>query len=224
MRLRTKAHRILRGYTTTWNHSHGSNQNARGSGLASTNHGNRCTIVLRLHRILSIFHPQLLQDRETPPTADKKRFSLGVGTRPKTSVRTPEDANVPTPSTRPTELQQIVRRTHRRISLWRGRHTLTGGRNTPKRQNFETITPPHSLLLSHVHSSRKKLRHLRMRTSSCSQSAKTLETPSRRLSFPLYCSHRPRQPCILEGTKRSQPMSPPLGSVEVKGSVVVREQ
>src|SRR5712671_7419152 len=107
------------------------------------------------------------------------------------------------PSTRPTKLQQTIRRAHRRISLWRGRHTLTGGRNTPKRQNFETTTSPHSLLLSYVHSSRKKLRYLRTRTPSCSQSAKTLETPSGRLPFPLHCSYRPCQPCILEGTKRS---------------------
>src|SRR5712671_1634191 len=104
MRLRTKTHRIIRSPLTTWNHSHGPDQNARGSGLASTNHGDRCSVVLRLYRVLLILHPQLLQDCRTPPVVDKKRLGLRVGTRPKTSVRTPEDTNVSTPSTRPTEL------------------------------------------------------------------------------------------------------------------------
>src|SRR5712672_2806707 len=175
MRLRTETHRIPRSYPTTWNHSHGPDQNAGGSGLASTNHGDRCSVILRLYRVLSILHPQLLQNRKTPPIVDEKRFGLGVGKRSKTGVLTPEDTNVSTPSTRPTELQQTVRRTHRRIGLWRGRHTLTGGRNTPKRQNLETATPPHSLLFSYVHPSRKELRHLRTRAFGGSQSAKTLE-------------------------------------------------
>src|SRR5712671_5385250 len=104
MRLRTETHRILRSYPTTWNHSHGPDQNARGSGLASTNHGDRCSVILRLYRVLSILHPQLFQDRKTPPVVDKKRLGLGVGTRSKTSVRTPEDTDVSTPSTCPTEL------------------------------------------------------------------------------------------------------------------------
>src|SRR5712672_3000644 len=104
MRLRTKTHRIPRSHLTTRNHSHGPDQNTRCSGLASTNHGDRRSVVLRFYRVLSILHPQLLQDRKTPPAVDKKRFGLGVGTRSKTSVRTPEDTDVPTPSTRPTEL------------------------------------------------------------------------------------------------------------------------
>src|SRR5712671_5447961 len=102
MRLRTKTHRILRSHLATRNHPHGPDQNARGSGLASTDHGDRCSVILRLYRVLSILHPQLLQDHKTPPIVNEKRLGLGVGTRPKTSVRTPEDANVPTPSTCPT--------------------------------------------------------------------------------------------------------------------------
>src|SRR5712675_188908 len=202
MRLRTKTHRIPRSHFTTRNHPHGPDQNARSSGLASTNHGDRCSVVLRLYRVLSILHSQLLQNRKTPPTVDKKRLGLGVGTRPKTSVRTLEDVNVSTPSTCPTKLPQTIRRTHRRIGLWRGRHTLTRGRNAPKRQNLETITPPHSLLLSHVHPSRKKLRHLRERTLSRSQSTKTLETSPWRIPLPLYSCYGPRQPRILERTSR----------------------
>src|SRR5712671_3148211 len=107
-----------------------------------------------------------------------------MGRRPKTSFRTPQNFNVSTPSTSPAKLQQTVRRPHRRISLWRGRHNLTRGRNTPRRQNFETFTSPHSLLLSHVYPSRKKLRHLRTRTFSGSQSLKTLETPPWRFLLP----------------------------------------
>src|SRR5712671_5311007 len=161
VRLRTKTHRIPRGYFATRNHPYGPDQNARSSGLAPANYSDRRSVIPRFYRILSLFHPQLLQNCKTPPTVDEKRLGLGVGTRPKTSVRTLKDANVPTSSACPTKLQQTIRCTHRCIGLWRGRHTLTRGRNAPKRQNLETITPSHSLLLSHVHPSRKKLRHLR---------------------------------------------------------------
>src|SRR5712671_5286560 len=157
MRLRTKTYRIPRRHFATRNHPHGPDQNARSSGLATADYSDRRSVIPRFYGVLSILHPQLLQNCKTPPTVDEKRLGLGVGTRPKTSVRTLKDVNVSTPSTCPTELQQTIRRTHRRIGLWRGRHTLTRGRNAPKRQNLETITPPHSLLLSHVHSSRKKL-------------------------------------------------------------------
>src|SRR5712671_3275810 len=186
VRLRTKTHRIPRSYPTTWNYPHGPDQNARGSRLAPTNHRNRRPIILRLHGVLPILHSKLLQDRKTSPITDKKRHRLGMGTRTKTSLRTPQNLNVPTPSTRSTKLQQTIRRTHRRLSLWRGRHTLTRGRNTPKRQNLETVTPPHSLLFSHVHSGRKKLRHLREGTPSRSQSTKTLETPSWRIPLSFH--------------------------------------
>src|SRR5712671_1691187 len=207
MRLRTKTHRIPRSHLTTWNYPHGPNQNARSSRLAPTNHCNRRPIIPRLHGFLSILHSKLFQNRKTPPTTNKERHCLGMGTRPKTSLRAPQNPNVSTPSARTTKLQQTVCCTYRRFSLWRGRHTLTRGRNTPKRQNLETITPPHSLLLSHVHPSRKKLRHLRTRTPSRSQGTKTLETPSWRIPLSFHSCYGPRQPRILERTSRPQPMN-----------------
>src|SRR5712671_2470950 len=198
--LRAKTHRIPRSHPTTWHHPHGPDQNTRGSRLASTNHRNRCPIIPRVHRVLPILHSKLLQDRKTPPTTDEKRHRLGMGTRTKTSLRTPQNLNVPAPSTRSTKLQQTIRRTHRRFSLWRGRHTLTRGRNTPKRQNLETVASSHSLLFGHVYSGRKKLRHLRERTPSRSQGVKTLETPSGRIPLPFHSRHGPRQSRILERT------------------------
>src|SRR5712671_8217074 len=207
VRLRTKTHRIPRSHPTTWNYPHGPDQNARSSRLAPTNHRNRRPIILRLHGVLSILHSKLLQNRKTSPTTNEERHSLGMGTRAKTSLRTPQNLNVPTPSTRSTKLQQTIRRTHRRFGLWRGRHTLTGGRNTPKCQNLETVTPPHSLLFSHVHPSRTKLRYLRERTPSRSQGTKTLETSLRRIPLPFHSRYGPCQPRILERTSRPQPAS-----------------
>src|SRR5712672_2926088 len=204
VRFRTKTHRIPRSHLTTWNYPHGSDQNARSSRLAPTNHRNRRPFILRLYGVLPILHSKLLQNRKTSPTINKERHCLGMGTRAKTSLRTPQNLDVSTPSTRPTKLQQTVRCTYRRFGLWRGRHTLTGVRNAPKRQNFETVTPPHSLLLSHVHPSRKKLRHLRERTPSRSQGIKTLETSSWRIPLPVHSRHGPRQPRILERTARPQ--------------------
>src|SRR5712671_6699540 len=105
MHLQTKTHRVFRSHLTTRDHPYGSDQNTRGSRLASTNHGDRRPVILRFYGILSILHPQLLQNRKTSPTTNKERHSLGVGRRPKTSFRTPQNPNVLTPGARPTELQ-----------------------------------------------------------------------------------------------------------------------
>src|SRR5882757_4911293 len=76
MHLRTKTHRISRGHSATWNHPHGPDQNARRSGLATADHSDRCSVILRLYWVLSILHSELLQNRKTPPTVDEKRLGL----------------------------------------------------------------------------------------------------------------------------------------------------
>src|SRR5712671_6070020 len=86
MRLRTKTHRIPRSHPTTWNNPHGPDQNPRSGRLASTNYRNRRPIVFRLHRVLSILHSKLFQNRKTSPTTNKERHRLGMGTRTKTSL------------------------------------------------------------------------------------------------------------------------------------------
>src|SRR5712672_1646266 len=104
MCFRTETHRILGSHPTTWYYSHGSDQNPRSSGLAPTNHRHRCSIVLRIYRVLSVFHSELLQDRKTPTTTNKEGHGLGMGRRPKKSVRTPKNPNVSTPGTSSTQL------------------------------------------------------------------------------------------------------------------------
>src|SRR5712671_5540313 len=86
MCLRTETYQVPRSHFATWNHPHGPDQNARSSGLATADYSDRRSVILRFYWVLSILHPQLLQNRKTPSIADEKRLGLGVGTRPKTSV------------------------------------------------------------------------------------------------------------------------------------------
>src|SRR6266849_5826324 len=89
-----------------------------------------------------------------------------------------------------------------RIGIRRGSRTLAKGRKftLPKQKN-ETDHSPHSVLLSNLHSNRKKLRHLRKGTASRDEIVGTLETLSRMDKRTICHPYGPRQPSILESTK-----------------------
>src|SRR5712672_4094704 len=126
-------HRVPRSYPPTWNNPYGSNQDPGCSRLAMTNHGHRRAILPGFYWVLSILHTQLFENCETPPVVNPKRHTMGMGRRPEMCVRTLEDPDVPAPHASPAKLQQTIRCPHRCFSLWCGHHTLTRGRNTPKR-------------------------------------------------------------------------------------------
>src|SRR5712675_223655 len=123
----------------------------------------RCPLILRIHWILPILHPQLFTRRTTFTRPDKESDPVDLGRGPNKSLRNFKDAHVHETSANPTAIRQAIRTPHRRISIWRGRHTLTRGRHQPTK-TLKTPPPPASLLLGNVHSDRKELRHLRKGT------------------------------------------------------------
>src|SRR5712672_2238246 len=114
----------------------------------------------------SITTLSLTTHRRMPSTRpDEESNIVGLGRSPDESLRDAKDAHVHETSANPTTIRQTIRTPHRRISVWRGRHTLTRGRHQPTK-TLKTPPPPDCLLLGDVHSDRKELRHLRKGTTS----------------------------------------------------------
>src|SRR5712672_2058393 len=105
--------------------------------------------------------------------------------------------------TNSTPIRQTICSSHGRIGIWRGRHTLTSGRNQPQKPP-KTTPPPHRILLSNVHAKRKKLRHLRTRAAGGHQSTTELATTSPTHDAPFHARYRSCQPHILETPSESE--------------------
>src|SRR5712672_3044443 len=127
-----------------------------------------------------------------------------MDSRPDKSVRNTKVAHVFETRTNSTPIRQTIRSSHGRIGIWRGRHTLTSGRNQPQKP-LKTTPSPHRILLSNVHTNRKELRHLRTRAASGHQSTTELATtpPTHDASF--YAHHQSCQPHVLETPSESEP-------------------
>jgi len=92
----------------------------------------RHQVVLRFHRILPVLHPELLARRPTTAGFNKESNPLGVDSRSNKGVRNAKMAHVFEARTNSTPIQQTIHSSHGRIGIWRGRHTLTSGRNQPQ--------------------------------------------------------------------------------------------
>src|SRR5712671_2807702 len=169
----------------------------------------RCSFFLRIHRVLSLLHSELLARSTTPPKPDQESHTVGLDRSSDNSVRNTEETHVFQTSANPTPIRQTIRSTYRHISIWRGRHTLTRGRYQPPK-TFEATPPPHRLLLSNVHPNGKELRHLRTRTSSGPESPTKLETAPCMDTTTVHPHHGPRQPHVLETPSEGEQTSRPL--------------
>jgi hypothetical protein len=103
-----------------------------------------------------------------------------------------------------TRLHKTILPTHRRLSLWHGSHTLTGGRILDIKPTPETETPSRRILLSHIYTNRMQLRHLRMRTPSNHQGNIALATILNLDQGTLHYPYRPRKPITLEITSETK--------------------
>jgi Integrase zinc binding domain len=94
-------------------------------------------------------------------------------------------------STKTTRLHRTILPAYGCISIWRGSHTLTGGRiYTPKHQ-LQTETPPHRILLSYLYRNQMKLQHLRTRTPSYHESHNSLVTLPNLDKVTIHHTHGP---------------------------------
>src|SRR5712671_2106758 len=165
MRVRTKTHRIPGSSVRKQHDPDGPHQNQGRSGMAIPEKPHGRPLVSRLYWILSLLHPQLLTRRTTLTRPDKESDPMVLGRSSNKSLQNLKDAHVHETGVNPTAIRQAIRTPHRRISIWRGRHTLTRGRHQPTK-TLKTPPPPDCLLLGNVHSDRKELRHLRKGTTS----------------------------------------------------------
>src|SRR5712672_311350 len=97
--------------------------------MATTEKPNRRPLIPRIYRILSLLHPQLFKGRAPPVGPNKESNPLGMDRSADNSVRNAEETHVLQTRVNTTPIRQTVRGTYRCIGIWRGRHTLTRGRN-----------------------------------------------------------------------------------------------
>src|SRR5712672_2223362 len=143
----------------------GPHQNQGCGGMAIPEKPHRHPLISRLHRVLLLLHPQLLTRRTTLTRPDEESDPVDLGRGPDKSLRNPKDAHVHETGADPTTIRQAICTSHRCISIWCGRHTLTRGRHQPAK-TLETPPPPYCLLLGDVYTDQEKLRYLRTRTTS----------------------------------------------------------
>src|SRR5712672_118681 len=110
----------------------------------------RRLLISRLHQVLPLLYPQLLTCRTTLTRPDEESNPVDLGRGPDKGLRNPKNAHVHETGTDPTAIRQAIRTSHRCVSIWRGRHTLTRGRHQPTK-TLKTPPPPNCLLLSNVY-------------------------------------------------------------------------
>src|SRR5712672_4067459 len=131
MRIYTKTYRIPRGGVRKQHNPNGPHQNQGGSRMAVPEKPHRRPLIFRFHWILPLLHPQLLARRTTFTRPDKESDPMDLGRSPDEGLRNPKNAHVHKTGADPTTIRQAICTSHRRISIWRGHHTLTRGRHQP---------------------------------------------------------------------------------------------
>src|SRR5712672_1495397 len=156
MRVHAKTHRIPGSDIRKQHDPDGPHQDQGHGRMAIPKKPHRCPLIPRLHRVLPLLHPQLLTRHMTLTRLDEESDSVDLGRSPNKSLRNPKGAHVHETSADPTAIRQTVRTSHRCISIWRGRHTLTRGRHQPTK-TLETPPPPDCLLFGDIYTNRKEL-------------------------------------------------------------------
>src|SRR5258708_2833752 len=212
MLLRTGRNRLPRDYCRQRQARNGSAETKWGGRLASAQKSHRRPFLPRVHRLLPIFHPQLLQNRLTSPRSNQEEPSMVLGRTPVQSLRNPENHHVPKTGPYSTRLRATLLPANRRLGLWDWSSALPGARRRrhPSGQKGKTQTPPYCILLRHVHPNRTKLRHLQTGVACHDESPRPLEALPRLDQTPLYCPHRSRKPPILEVAAKSELMNDPV--------------
>ena len=83
--------------------------------------------ILGLHWLLSLLCAELFVYSQATLGSHKENYSLALGRTTIQGIRRIKNLNVLQSSPSPTKLRQMIHPTSRRISLWHGHHTLTGG-------------------------------------------------------------------------------------------------
>src|SRR5712671_2375380 len=156
MRVHAKTYRIPGSGVRKQHNPDGPHQNQGRGRMAIPEKPHRCPLISRLYWVLPLLHPQLLTHRTTLTRPDEESDPVDLGRSPDKSLRNPKDAHVYKTGADPTAVRQTICTSHRCISIWRGRHTLTRGRHQPTK-TLKTPPPPDCLLLGNIYTNRKEL-------------------------------------------------------------------
>ena len=80
----------------------------RGGRLAHTQKPNRNTPISRIHWVLPVLHPKILQNRSTPPQSHQEIDCVEMGPASTQGLRRTKIPNVLQPCTNATQLQQTI--------------------------------------------------------------------------------------------------------------------
>ena len=70
-----------------WHHTNGSSKGERSGRLATPAEHQRCASLLRIHRVLLLLHPQLLQDSKAPHWPNQKGHPIPLGMATSESIQ-----------------------------------------------------------------------------------------------------------------------------------------
>ena len=101
-----------------------------------------------------IAQPKLLTNRTATTSSNKENNSLGMDQNATISLRPLESTNVRGTSPNSTQLREEVLPSSRCLGIWRGRRTLTRGRNHNPflGEMMKTSLAPHCVLFGNLHS------------------------------------------------------------------------
>jgi hypothetical protein len=155
MRVPQGEDRIPGSGTGTWTSTDGPYQSQRSRRLDPPSERKRCTIIPRVHRILSILHQRLFKNSTTADRSHEEKFAIHLDRETTARLRTSENTHVCQTSTSPARLPQNVHAVYRRIGVWS--RSSTGTRRISRPQIRQTQDASSGILLIDVHPHRKEL-------------------------------------------------------------------
>ena len=211
MQVQEGRNRVLRSHSQTEHPPYGPKETQSCCGIANSKEPHEHSTVFRIHRILLILCPKLLQNCTTIIGPYEENNSMALRDEARKSIQKAKKTYVQKSGADTTWLWKEILSINWHIGIWRGHHTLTRGRKiTIPYKASQTNTISHRLLLGHLHTSGKKLQHLRKGTASHDKITWTLEAILGMDKRTVHNPYRSRQPTILESPKEPQSINSTL--------------
>ena len=201
-------------YHWQWHRKNGPLKAERSSRLAETKNAHQDKTIPWFHQLLPVLHPQIFQNHTTPFEPYKKGYHMEFRRKTTMGIWGTKDMHVLQTSPTATRFWEEILSSGRCIFIRRGCHTLAGGKTpyTIISQTTKAHSTPHSILLSHIHTNQKKLRHLWKGTVSHDESPRTLETILGMDERTIHNHDRPHEPTILKITQEPQQKNSTMAS------------
>ncbi len=160
MRFQTTSYRLSRCLDCIWNSANGTREGGQGERLETPMQCNRSPPIPSIYRILQILYPRILTNCPTTLRSHEESDTVALDDGPTKGIWRTTRQNVHETSPIATKFWEDFLPTNWCVSVWRGSHTLTGGRNYY--HHLKTQITPSCLLLCHLHPNRTMARYLWM--------------------------------------------------------------